>query len=248
MTPPIQIVAAYATANEATTIAESIRSLKAYVDRFVVIDSIFVSNTFHPDATHSTDDTRAIVEALCAAPPAKPLTYVASAARLTQAYARNAYLELINPPDWVFVVDGDEVFYGDHQKILAAFDAIRNSSNSPSSPISLEIPVYTTAVNVHKQAPDVTESEFALNPLISTWGYMPRLFAANPRLRYLAPPGASTPVLTFIPLNGPAYHLASAPDAYSPPGDMFLINHHTRQTLQAYQNDYEWETKGVIQP
>jgi glycosyltransferase involved in cell wall biosynthesis len=245
-----QIVVCYTVANEATTIVESIRSLKAYVDRFVVIDSIFDSNPI--ESTHSTDDTEALTRLACAAHPARPLTYVSSNAKLVQTYARNAYLELVDPPDWVFVVDGDEVFYGDHIKILELFAAIRTPSHPQHDGLgsSIALPVFTTAVNVHKMAPDVTPDEFAYAPLISTVGYMPRLFQAHRSLRYTVPSGASTPALTYLAdsSDDPPRPLDQylLPTYAVPPGDMFIINHHPRQSLEAYKNDYVWATRGVL--
>ena len=68
-----RIVACYTACNEALLISESIRSVKEYVDAFVVIDSVFTSNSV--SATHSSDDMRSVVERVCAP---IPLTYVES--------------------------------------------------------------------------------------------------------------------------------------------------------------------------
>lgn len=236
--PDIQIVACYVTANEADNLAESIRSLKAYVDRFVIIDAIFIANP-HPN-THSSDNSRQVAERLCAAPPEKPLTYIESAAKLTQAYARNAYLEQVQPPDWAFVVDSDEVLYGNHESILETIAAIKSRAIVDN----LTIPVYTVAVNVAKNAPEITPEEYDTAPLITTVGDMPRLFAAQHNLRYTVERGQSTPALTFEDEYHKTCYLK--PTAYYPGPDMFLINHHTQQSLEAYQNDYVWETEGVV--
>jgi glycosyltransferase involved in cell wall biosynthesis len=244
--------------NEAASLGESIRSLKAYVDRFVIIDAAFLHSPLPLEATHSTDDTRAVATAACAAHPSKPLHYVESAARLPQFYARNAYLEFIQPPDWVFVVDGDEVFYGDHYEILATFAAIREGRINHS----LALPVYTTAINVDKMADEVTPDEFTTAPIIATMGYMPRLFAAATNLRYTVPAGASTPALTFLndgvtpgigtfadPLGAPVQRLPNQylwPVHNAPPGNLFLINHHSRQSFDGYLDDYAWATEQVV--
>lgn len=242
-----KIVACYAICNEASTIAESIRSIKAYVDQIVVIDAAFVSNPldFPPGAAHSTDGTRGIVEAIARMTPALPLTYLEASSKMTQLAARNAYLNLVEPPDWVFVIDGDEVLYGDHAQILATLNAIRAGQLLHS----LAMPVYTVAVNVEKMAPDVTAREFARAPLISTMGLMPRLFAARATLRYTAPrPNpSSTPALTFL-ADRAAGRLEDTylfPANNAPPDSMFLINHHTRQSLDGYLNDYHWATHRV---
>jgi glycosyltransferase involved in cell wall biosynthesis len=240
----IEVVAAYVVCNEASSLAESIRSVKAYVDRFVIIDAAFLTSPLPEEATHSTDNTREVATATCAAPPSRPLHYVESAARLPQFYARNAYLEFIQPPDWVFVIDGDEIFYGQHTEIKKTFDAIREGRIKKS----LALPVYTTAVLVDKQAPDITPDEFATRPLISTMGYMPRLFAAEPNLRYLWAEGGSTPVITYIgnPTEGGLPNQALWPAHNASPDSMFLINHHTHQTHQGYLDDYAWATKQVV--
>jgi hypothetical protein len=233
------IVAAYLACNDEGTIAESIRSIKAYVDRFVVVDAVFPSNP--AQATHSSDQTRQIVERICSTTPAKPLTYISSAAKLLQYYARNAYLEQIHPPDWVFVIDSDEVLYGEYHRILDILGKIRSGELRHS----VAIPVYTVAVNVEKMAPEVTTDEFTSAPLITTMGYMPRFFAAHPNLRYSRAVGSglagSTPVLTFLGRGQPdRLDRFLLPENHVPPGEMFLINHHTRQSFDSYQNDYVW--------
>lgn len=249
---PAEVVACYVVCNEEDHLADSMRSIKAYVDRFVVVDSVFPSNpltdpTTGAPATHSTDSTRAVAERVCAAYPAKPLTYIESDARLTQSYARNVYLEQLRPPglsgpgDWAFVIDGDEIMYGQHAIALKTFAEIREGVLRHS----LSIPVFTVAINSNKDAPAITPDEFDTAPLISTMGYMPRLFAAASNLRYLPPPPPlehGTPILTFISSGlQPQFHLQPANLHHK--GGIFLINHHTRQSFESYQNDYIWETR-----
>lgn len=230
------------------------RSVKAYVDRFVVIDSVFASNPLRTAdgnwATHSTDNTKEVAHRVAAAWPPKPLDYRESGARLIESYARNAYLELVEPPDWVLIIDGDEVLYGDHAQIDKIFTAIRIAAISSES---ISIPVYTTAVNVPKAAPDITEEEFSLNPVISTMGWMPRLVATAKNLRYEVPAlGYGTPILAHSWPGGTATSAAGfvppkvvhlQPTAAVAAGDMFLINNHIRQSLDSYKNDYAWETQ-----
>lgn len=238
----VDIVACYVVCNEQDSIAESIRSVKAYVDRFVIIDAAFLSSPLPPEVTHSTDLTHQVATQICAAEPSRPLHYVEAAARLPQFYARNAYLEFVQPPDWVFVLDGDEIFYGNHLDVQTTFEKIRTGSIKQS----LALPVYTTAVLADKMAPDITPDEFAQAPLISAMGYAPRLFAAAPNLRYLAPLGTSTPTLTYIgePGGWPSQPLWPVHNAS--PDSIFLINHHVRQTYQGYLDDYAWSTGQVI--
>ena len=231
-----EIVACYVVFNEEDHLAESIRSIKNYVDRFIVIDSVFKSNPI--EATHSTDRTRAVAEAVCAAPPAKTCLYIESLEKITEVEARNSYLEFLGSSDWAFVIDGDEILYGDHARILEAFKSIRNGSTRSN----LAIPVYTVAIDANKMAPDITSEEFSLNPTLTTSGYMPRLFEARPDLRYTLEKGMVTPALTYA--GPPAQYLLEA--GRSIPGELFLINHHTRQSLVSYYNDYVWETEGCL--
>lgn len=229
-----EIVACYAVANEEDHIAESVRSVKAYVDRYVVVDSIFESN---PDpATHSTDDTRRRIEV--AAYP-KPVNYIEADRKLTEVVARNTYLQAIELPDWAFIIDGDEILYGDYGKIVDLFERVR--AGVQLGPVSL--PVYTTAINVPKMGNEITSSEFATAPLISTVGRMPRLIPVIGRLRYVVERNASTPILAYKTAESYQY---LEPSTLVDADTMFLINNHHRQSFESYLNDYEWETKGVL--
>lgn len=230
------IWAVYVVANEADHIADSIRSVKAYVDGFVVVDALFQANPTPSDPTisSSTDATPEIFRHLTTAEPTKRLTYYASPVRLTEVQARNLALDLVPPGDWALVIDGDERLCGDWSSMICLLEAIR-SGHPVNNAEAYWIQVFTTAVNVNKGADTVTPDEFSTRPIISTAGPMPRLFRVNPILGYTVIPGASTPILS---LTGPRYDV--------PNGEMFLINDHVRQSYASYQNDYVWETKGVI--
>lgn len=229
----MNLVACYVIWNEADSIVESLRSVKSFVDRFVVVDAVFASNPV--DATHSTDRTREIVETICAAHPEKPLTYIESAAKLTEAYARNAYLEQLEPGDWALVIDGDEVLHGD----WAAIRQVVHDIKAGYLRDSLAIPVYTVAVQAPKVAPAVLRVEYERSPLLSTMGYMPRLFAAKPDLRYTTPPHAVTPALTYT--TPPSRYLIPRHHAEGREGP-FLINNHVKQSYEGYQADWVWES------
>lgn len=238
--PSPLIVACYVVANEEDSIAESIRSIKPYVDAIIVVDSLFLANaSAPPEVANSTDNTRAIVERVCDAEPARPLSYVTPTSRMTQTEARNMYLEMVKEDDWIFVIDGDEVLYGDHAAMAKFFDAIH--ANLLAAP--WDISIFTQALLLPKNAPDITADEFATAPIISTLGTMPRLFPASPALRYMTPAGASTPVLTYFHQPLPVFLHT---DLRVPVSQMFLINHHTRQTYESYLNDYDWETNEVV--
>lgn len=222
-----QVVACYVAWNEAGQIAESLRSVKAYVDRYVVVDAVFDAN---PAAgTHSADGTRDICESICAP---VPLTYIESDVRLTQDVARNRYLDELDEGDWPLIIDGDEVLYGDHDEALALFDEIRAGIDTHA----LLVPVYTTAVLFDGNAPDVTVAAYATNPTVHTWGWQPRLFQNWKALRYRVnqfgvPHGVYDETGEFVGQGG-LYEKR-----------VFLINHHVRQSYTGYQNDYARETE-----
>ena len=220
-----QIVACYVACNEEAQIAESLRSVKAYVDRYVIVDSVFAASPVA--GTHSTDRTREICERVCAP---VPLTYIESGERLHQDVARNLYLEQLDDGDWVFVIDGDEVMYGDHSGLRAVFDGIRSGIDTHA----VLIPVYTTAVLFDGFAPEVSPAEYETNATINTWGWQPRLFRARSDLRYRVntlgvPHGVYDAAGEFVGQGG-TYNET-----------LFLINHHVRQTYAGYQNDYARE-------
>ena len=216
----MDIVACYVAWNEENQMAESLRSVKAYVDRFVVIDSVFDSNPI--DATHSTDRTREICESVCYP---VPLTYIESDRKLSEEDARNRYLDELAEDDWVFVIDGDEVMYGDHSEVEALFDGVR--SGAVEKPVS--IPVYTTAVRFDGYADAVAPSEYATNATINTSGWQTRLFRNNPDMRY----------------RGIGIYEADRAVVGTENSVVFLINHHVRQSYDGYQMDYVWESEAL---
>jgi glycosyltransferase involved in cell wall biosynthesis len=220
----MEIVACYVVANEADHIAESLRSVKAYVDRYVIVDSLFVDNP--QQGTHSSDATRSVALAAC---EGRPVQYIESTERLHEPEARNRYLEQ-TVDDWVLQMDGDEQLYGDHAGILDLLARVRLGRVVRG----VDIPVYTVAVNFNGQADEMDAESYATNPLISTRGYQPRLFE-NRGVHYAYDGGTHG-------FGAALYRDKRYLEGSVKTADALIINHHTRQSFESYQNDYLWET------
>jgi hypothetical protein len=224
------IVACYAVANEARLIAESLRSVKAYVDRYVVVDSIW--DTIPLNATHSTDVTRRICEEVCYP---VPLTYIESDRKLRQEEARNRYLEEVRSGDWAFVIDGDEVLYADHTEAIQTFGWLRHGEHSIRA---LNIPVMTGAVMFNGQAADMPIEHYVIGPIIHTRGLAPRIFRASPSIRYRAVVSADGVLDNMGVWEGDLTIDSGAVTDTR----LTIINHHVRQSFAEYQADAIWET------
>lgn len=217
--------ACYVAWNEATLIAESIRSVKAYVDRFVVIDGAFSTNPA-PGPVASTDGMREVVERACTG---SPLTYIVPPARLEEHVARNACLAELEADEWALVIDADEILTADHDLIR------RHLAHLPRRGI-VELPIYTTAVLFAGNADAMSPAEYEMAPVIATRGYMPRLLRAASDLHYQrdeVAPGVFTHCALWR-----GSELAMGPRW---PG-VRLINRHVAQPFEGYLADYAWET------
>lgn len=219
----MSIVATYVVFNEAELIAESIRSVKAYVDRFVVVDSAFTSNP--TEATHSTDDTRQIAEH--AAHPL-PILYLEADRKLRLDEARNLSLSFLESDDWALIIDGDETLLGERTEARELFGEIRR--RQVNRPIGVN--VYTSALVFNGHAPDIPESEYDTLPVIHTRGVQARLIP-SPGMAWKRVPNGQTYGL---------YHDGGLVKHPEIDPRICLINHRTRQTYEAYQLDYAWET------
>lgn len=224
------LTALYVAANEGANIAESMRSVKAYVDSFVVIDSIFVSNP--AEGTHSLDDQREVCERV-AAP--LPLAYFQSGGKMTETAARNLALSYLQPGDWGFIIDGDECLYGEHLPIVS----LRYAMEDDGLLLSVAVPVYTTAILHEGDAPSMSRDDHSFKPIISTSSFMVRFFRMVEGLHYELPSGHITPMLTTAEgeVLTPSLEFDYA----------FIINRHATQPFDVYQNDYVWEI-GARQP
>lgn len=221
----MEIVGCYIVANEADHLADSLRSVKAYVDRYVIVDSLFESN---PQAgTHSSDETRSVALEAC---EGRPVVYIESTERLDEPRARNRYLEE-SVEDWVLMLDGDEQLYGDHEGIERLLARVRMGRVVRA----VDIPVYTVAVLYQGQAAEMDAESYRRNPLISTRGSQPRLFFNGPGVRYAFDQGDHG-------WGGALYEGTRFLTGTVQTDDAFIINHHTRQSFASYQNDYVWET------
>lgn len=227
------IHACYVVANEADVIADSIRSLKAYVDRFVFVDSVFTANPI--DATHSTDDTREICERV--AHPV-PVTYIESDRKLTQEEARNRYLDEVPYGDWIVNLDGDEVLYADHFTVLEVLAWLQHGRDVQA----INVPILSAAVLNNGMAADISPETYAMAPVVHTIGHAPRFFQRHPGRRYreyVAPNG--------IVDNQGLYDGNRLLASMAPRDDRLLIvNHHVRQSWAGYQADAVWEAINVL--
>lgn len=218
----MRVLACYVVWNEQELMAESMRSVKAYVDGYVVVDSAFTVNPV--DVAHSTDDTRKVTEA--AAHPL-PLTYIESPVKMTLDAARNLAL-LACGDDWAFIVDGDETMLGARSELLELFAAIRLGEQT--EPVGVN--VYTGALFTENRlhAPAIEPEAYRNLPVIYTRGVQPRLVPAGCEWRRVP--------------NGPSYGLYRNGELVKVPADprLSLINHRTRQSYAAYQHDYVWES------
>jgi hypothetical protein len=218
-----EIVASYVVCNEEVLIAESVRSVKAYVDRFVFVDVVFTTNQLQ--AMHSTDRTRK--RAQKAAYPV-PVTYVESDRKMALDEARNLALSLCD--GWALILDGDETLLGAREDVEALLGAIR--SGEVTEPIG--VLVYTSALTFDGHAPSITETDYQTLPVIYTRGVQHRLLSSK---------GAEW---RPVPSRGAFGLYSDGAMPSSPPTDAFVIvNHRTRQSFAAYQHDYIWETATI---
>lgn len=218
----MKLVASYVVFNEAELIAESIRSVKAYVDGFVFFDVAFRSNPVH--ATHSTDDTRAIASA--AAHPL-PFTYYQASEKMELDAARNLALRM-SDGDMVLIIDGDETLLGERAEMAELVDEIhRGYLRDP-----IGVTVFSSALRYDGHAPAIDAKGYGNLPVVYTRGIQPRIVPAKGSDWRLVP-------------NGGSYGLYRGEDLVKVrPADprLVLINHRTRQVFDAYQNDYAWQT------
>jgi glycosyltransferase involved in cell wall biosynthesis len=217
----MRVLACYVVWNEEQLLGDSMRSVKAYVDGYVIVDSAFISNPV--DVAHSTDRTRQVAEA-AAAP--LPLTYIESQVKMRLDAARNLSL-LACGPDWAFIVDGDETLLGHRPELVDLFASIR--LGDVRDPIG--VPVYTANLLHDGKAKDVSDEQYDTLPVIYSRGVQPRLL-----------PAAGT-TWQRVP-NGETYGLYRGGELVKQPGDhrLALINHHTSQPVAGYRHDYIWET------
>jgi glycosyltransferase involved in cell wall biosynthesis len=216
-----KVIGCYVVWNEAQLIVDSIRSLKAYVDGFVFVDSAFTSNPVA--GAHSTDETRLVAEAAC---DPLPVTYIESQVKMRIPAARNLAL-LACEDDWAFIVDGDETLLAHRTEVIDLFASIR--LGDVTEPIGVS--VYTANLLFHGHAPQVSQEEYDSLPLIYSRGVQPRLLPARGTEWRRVP-------------NGETYGIYRDDALVKVPADprLTLINHHTAQPLAGYRHDYVWES------
>lgn len=216
------IVAAYCVFNEEALIAESIRSVKAFVDRFIFIDAAFRSNPL--PATHSTDRTREVAER---AVYPLPLTYHEADSKMELDAARNLALRLMDDDDWALIIDGDETLLGERDEIRGLFNEIRRRERV--EPVGMS--VFSSALVFDGHAPAIDSDAYQTLSVVYTRGRQVRLVQASGLTWQLVP-------------NGGSYGMYRDGHLVKAPADprLVMVNHRTRQTFDAYQNDYVWET------
>jgi hypothetical protein len=214
--------------NAADEVVECIRSVKALVGRFVVVDSAFTANPV-PGGVQSTDGTRAVVEEACAG---VPLTYIEPPKRLEQHLARDLYLAEIADGEWLLTMDSDEVFYGFGQKGAAPFLA---ELSEHSTAVSFR--VFSTAIAYPGPGSDLTPEQYATLPIHSTGGWQPRLFKKGNGLRHRAG------------WEGVGWRNNSTEVIGGNKSDAaVIINRHVSQSFEGYQADWAWETRHRTPP
>jgi glycosyltransferase involved in cell wall biosynthesis len=211
--------ACYVLFNEEQHIAESIRSIKAFVDHIVVVDGAFSTNPAGPGP--STDSTRAQVERVCGA---TRLTYITTS-NLAEHEARNLALTRVDAGDWVLAIDGDEVFYGDFTKVL--FEGT-----------DVALRIYTTAVLFDGNADAMDEETYWTNPVVSTGGQQPRFFRNAPKTGYAR---KTVNDQSFVHLYRRDEEIVGTLVEGA-----FIINRHVAQPFAGYLADFAWETAQLV--
>jgi hypothetical protein len=227
------MIACYVACNEADVIAESLRSVKAYVERFVVVDAVFSANPL--EATHSTDNQREVCERICAP---VPLTYIEADRKLPQEAARNRYLDEVPEGEWIVNLDGDEVLYVDYFVALEVMSWLQHGNDVDA----INVPILSAAVLNTGMALDIAQDTYETAPIVHTQGYAPRFFRNRAALRYreyIAPNGI---------VDNQGLYEGTKLLASKAPRDarMTIVNHHVRQSWQGYQADAIWEAINVL--
>ncbi len=209
------LVACVVAVNEPDLIVDCLRSVLAYVEHVVVIDALFHGNP----ATHSGMEQESVVRALV---PSAALTYVRLGGRVSEAEARQAYVDVLDAGDWGLIIDSDEVLLADHGRMVHFLvEGLHGAAYA--------MPVYTQQVMFKGQAPEMTPEHYASGPVIWSGGQQVRLFRKQSDLLYVNPPGGTTPGLYSTHwITG---HL----------GEGIILNRHVSQPWRRYLDDYQWE-------
>jgi hypothetical protein len=219
--------ACYVVCDEEAELARSLRSVKAYVDRFVIVDAAFTSRP--GESTHSSDATRAVAMAACAG---KPVSYLEARWKMEEQEARNWYLEEVPSGEWMLLIDADEVLYGDHFEVLQFLADLPGVDTG-----SVGVRVLTTAVLTGLNAPEISADAYATAPVIATSGWMPKLVRQRRTLRHArleVAPGIWTHhglIDGTEPVDGSGVRSEA----------LWIVNDHVGQSHERYQLDFTWE-------
>lgn len=220
----VTLTACYVVHDEAHQLAKSILSVKAYVDRFVIVDCAFTSNPV--ESVLSTDDTHEVAVAAC---EGVQLDYIMPIAKKSEDEARNLYLDNVSE-GWVLLMDADETLIADHDDMTALVRDLPGVIYD-----ALNVRVYTTSVLFNGNADEIDADRYARSPRVSTYGWMPKVVRWSPGLRHERRES----------LSGFADHHGIYRD-----GDVLLgldiaeaviLNDHAGQGHAAYQHDFVWE-------
>lgn len=109
----LKVIACYSVFNEADFLQASLSLIEPHVDEIWLVDGPYAN--FEHTESYSTDGTLTIIQSFSELHP-KKIKLLASAEFPNQMAKRNTYLEKVAEGDWLFIIDGDELPWGNlHQ-------------------------------------------------------------------------------------------------------------------------------------
>jgi hypothetical protein len=210
------------TYNDVRALIRNIRSLKPYVDGFVIVDGAFLGFPQSNHEARSTDGTLRAVESLL--PPNKrTIIQAPSGGWSSQAEARTEYLKAVPQGDYTFVTDSDETVHGD---VKSGFNKIRRLG-LPSAAVLCEslIPEWKGAGAL------IPEASWPNLNTARVYGYMVRIIKNTGSLHYeqhhsqVRDIKTGQQVTTLQSVKGPECYIL----------DFRLVNDKRGQTWQRYQ-------------
>lgn len=105
-----KIWACYIVYNNVDYLRASLETVLPYVDRAIVVDGRY--RTYPGDEWHSTDGTLDIIKDM-----GDKVTLVPAQEWESQVEKRNVYMDMVPNGDWIFVIDGDELMFGNNKQL-----------------------------------------------------------------------------------------------------------------------------------
>jgi len=168
------IYACYVLYNEVEEIADSLRSINGFADRYIFIDGAFEGHPLAKGSATSTDGTIRLLESLIA--EEKRTIVTTETAWRTQTEARNQYLRLLPLGSWAFIIDADEMLHGDREaakrQILTAQSTV------------LGILIESLAPTWHGSGATIPRELWPSLPKCPIFGYSPRFYRSSGKLAY----------------------------------------------------------------